>query len=150
MSILFDVCSGVSSFNHFIHELSVDSDSDGSSLDYPYGDEGSSDGDTSPGSPLSQSSRVSRASSFSRNDRHWMGWMWIRYIFFWILLPARFLLGIPVRIFQSSYSRSSNGSSAPGSSQVLQARAINKMQTLKDHIVHRTTDRRRGVIEVSA
>ncbi|KAL6281559.1 hypothetical protein ACE6H2_018440 [Prunus campanulata] len=147
MSILFDVCSGVSSFNHFIHELSVDSDSDGSSLDYPYGDEGSSDGDTSPGSPLSQSSRVSRASSFSRNDRHWMGWMWIRYIFFWILLPARFLLGIPVCIFQSSYSRSSNGSSAPGSSQVLQARAINRMQTLKDHIVHRTTDRRRGVIE---
>ncbi|PQP93238.1 uncharacterized protein Pyn_22764 [Prunus yedoensis var. nudiflora] len=118
-----------------------------SSLDYPYGDEGSSDGDTSPGSPLSQSSRVSRASSFSRNDRHWMGWMWIRYIFFWILLPARFLIGILVPIFQSSYSRSSNGSSAPGSSQVLQARAINRMQTLKDHIVHRTTDRRRGVIE---
>ncbi|CAB4281251.1 unnamed protein product [Prunus armeniaca] len=138
--------NGVSSFNHFIHELSVDSDSDGSSLDYPYGDE-DSDVDTSPGSPLSQSSRVSRASSFSRNDRRWMGWMWIRYIFFWILLPARFLLGIPVRIFQLSYSRSSNGSSAPGSSQVLQARAINKMQTLKDHIVHRTTDRRRGVIE---
>ncbi|KAI5330386.1 Hypothetical predicted protein [Prunus dulcis] len=138
--------NGVSSFNHFIHELSVDSDSDGSSLDYPYGDE-DSDGDTSPGSPLSQSSRVSRASSFSRNDRHWMGWMWIRYVFFWILLPARFLLGIPVRIFQLSYSRSSNGSSAPGSGQVLQARAINKMQTLKDHIVHRTTDRRRGVIE---
>ncbi|KAM1098484.1 hypothetical protein ACFX19_015987 [Malus domestica] len=138
--------NGVSSFNRFVHELSVDSDSDGSNLDYAYGNEDSDD-DISPTSPSSQSSRASRASSFSKHGRRWSWWMWIRCIFFWILFPARFLLGIPVRILQLSYSRSSKASSAPGSNEAPQTHRINKVQTLKDHIVHRTTDRRRGVIE---
>ncbi|KAL6973549.1 hypothetical protein U1Q18_027735 [Sarracenia purpurea var. burkii] len=61
--------NGVSSFNQFIHELSVDSDTS-SSADYSSAEE---DSDIPP-SPLSQSSRVSRASSFSKFDRRWTHW----------------------------------------------------------------------------
>lgn len=144
------VCSGVSSFNHFIHELSVDSDSDGSGIDYAYGEE-DSDEDICPASPSSQSSRVSRSSSIPKHERQWAGWMWIKFLpflFFWILFPARFLLGLPVRLCRSSYNRCTTTSSAPGSNQLLKRPSLNKVQFLKDHFVQRTTDRRRGVIEV--
>ncbi|CAL0312456.1 unnamed protein product [Lupinus luteus] len=59
---------GVSSFNQFIHELSVDSDT--SSLEYSSGEEDIYGCE----SPQSQSSRASRA-SFSNYDRHHMDWI---------------------------------------------------------------------------
>ncbi|XP_050376324.1 uncharacterized protein LOC126793748 [Argentina anserina] len=128
--------NGVSSFNQLIHELSVDSDTDGSSLDY---EEEYSDDDMSPSSPCSQSSRLSRSSSTPRKKT---GWMWISYVFYWILLPARFLLGLPAILYRSG------GTTAPGSNQLKhRSSSLNKVQFLKDHIVQRTTDRRRGVIE---
>ncbi|KAM5571106.1 hypothetical protein ABKV19_011627 [Rosa sericea] len=136
--------NGVSSFNQFIHELSVDSDSEGSSVSIDYGEE-YSDEDICPASPSSQSSRVSRSYSM---PRQWTGWMWIRYIFYWILFPARFLLGLPGLLCRSSYNRSATPSSAPGSSQLShRTSSLNRVQFLKDHFIQRTTDRRRGVIE---
>ncbi|KAL8492450.1 hypothetical protein ACS0TY_023870 [Phlomoides rotata] len=62
--------NGVSSFNQFIHEFSVDSDS--SSVDYSSDVE---DSDIYPGSPLSHSSRVSRESNYTRHNRSWMSWI---------------------------------------------------------------------------
>lgn len=135
--------NGVSSFNQFIHELSVDSDT--SSLDYSSAEE---DGDPNVylSSPSSQGSGVSGASTFSKYDTHWMGW--IRCIFFWILLPAKWLLGIPVYLFRNIYNGGSTAPAISGSHQPSDLRRVKRVQTLRrDHIVHRTTDRRRGVIE---
>lgn len=136
--------SGVSSFNRFIHELSVDSDT--SSREYSSGEE-DNDGSISPPSPASQSPRVSRSSNLSKYDRSRTGW--IKFIFLWILVPARFLLGIPFRLFHLFYIRGSRVTNITERGHPSKLRSFKKMQTLKDHIVHRATDRRRGVIEVS-
>ncbi|XP_028060122.1 uncharacterized protein LOC114263723 isoform X1 [Camellia sinensis] len=134
--------NGVSSFNQFIHELSVDSDTS-SSVDYSSGEE-DSDGNIVPASPLSQSSRVSRASSFNKIGRRWT--CWIRCIFSWILFPVKFLLGIPLYFYPASCYR---GSTVPANieRQPSRLRTTNKAHALKDHFMQRTTDRRRGVIE---
>ncbi|XP_021905478.1 uncharacterized protein LOC110820337 [Carica papaya] len=95
--------NGVSSFNQFIHELSVDSDT--SSLDYSSGED--SDG-IYPATPSSRSSRFSRSSTFAKRSK----------------TPSD----------QEGYQPSPR-------------RSFRKTGTLKDHVVHRTTDRRRGVIE---
>lgn len=135
--------SGVSSFNHFVHELSVDSDT--SSIEYSSGEE-DDDGSVSPSSPSSQSSSISRSSNFWY-DRSWTGW--IIFIFLWISFPAKFLLGIPFRLFQLSSNRGPRATITTESGHPSKLHSFKKIQSLKDHIVHRTTDRRRGVIEVS-
>ncbi|KAI4350885.1 hypothetical protein L6164_005292 [Bauhinia variegata] len=132
--------NGVSSFNQFIHELSLDSDT--SSLEYSSGEE--DDEYEYPTSPSSQSSRASGASC-TKHDRHWMGW--IHYILLWILFPVKFLLGIPLRLFQLVYSRQSIAPSISENQRSSRLHSHNRVQSLKDHIIHRTTDRRRGVIE---
>ena len=134
--------SGVSSFNQFIHELSVDSDT--SSIDYSSG-EYDLDG-ICPASPSSHGSRTSRTSTRVNHGWHWTDWM--AYIFSWILLPARFLLGIPFLLFRLLNIRGSI-SSDPGSPRPMHFHSFRKTLTSKDHVVHCTTDRRRGVIEVS-
>ncbi|XP_044477184.1 probable lipase C1672.09 isoform X2 [Mangifera indica] len=95
--------NGVSSFNQFIHELSMDSDT--SSVDYTSGEEDFDAG--YPSSPSSHGSRISRTTSSNKRGA-----------------KASF----PVH-------------------QPLHLRSIKRVHTLKDHVVHRTTDRRRGVIE---
>ncbi|XP_075661825.1 uncharacterized protein LOC142631538 isoform X2 [Castanea sativa] len=97
--------NGVSSFNQFIYELSVDSDT--SSVDYSSAEE-DSDRNIYPASPSSQSSRVSGASTYTKV----------------IKAPA-----------------------LSGSHQHSGLHSIKRVFTLRDQIVHRTTDRRRGVIE---
>ncbi|KAI6675542.1 hypothetical protein NL676_003448 [Syzygium grande] len=136
--------NGVSSFNQFIHELSVDSDAS-SSIDYSSEEEYSDDDNICPPSPLSQSSRASRASSFSRNDGKTMGW--IRLILSCILLPAKTLLAAVSHLFNSSDSSSARGSLSAESEKPSHVSSVKKLHNLKDHIIHRTTDRRRGVIE---
>ncbi|GAV58814.1 Abhydro_lipase domain-containing protein [Cephalotus follicularis] len=132
--------NGVSSFNQFIHKLSVESDS--SSLDYSSGEE---DFDAAyPASPSSQGSRVFRGSNFAKYDRCWTAW--VAYILSWIFFPAKYLLGLPFRVCCLSYSRASK-TPAPGSYQPSCLRSLKKVQSLKYDVVHRTTDRRRGVIE---
>lgn len=116
-------------------------DSDTSSVDYSSAEE-DSDLNIYPASPSSQSSRISGASTFTKYDRHCTG------IFFWILFPAKLLLGIPVRLCHFVYNRGSKSPAISGSQQYLHP--IKRVQTLKDHLLHRTTDRRRGVIEVCA
>ncbi|KAG5041690.1 hypothetical protein AAZX31_05G217500 [Glycine max] len=118
---------GVSSFNHFIHELSVDSDV--SSLEYSSAEDSDDGYEEYPESPSSQCSRASKPN--------------------WILAPIHFLLGIPFRLFQLAYSGS--GLSEPpvisGNEHPSQPHFPNRVQSLKDQIIHRTTDRRRGIIE---
>ncbi|KAJ1437938.1 AB-hydrolase lipase domain [Sesbania bispinosa] len=135
--------NGVSSFNQFIHELSVDSDT--SSLEYSSGDE-DSDGYEYPESPSSQGSRASIA-SLTDYGRRQMDW--IQYILLCILVPIKFLLGIPFRLFQLAYSGVSNSKppSTSGNHHPSQSHSYRRMQSLKDQIIHRATDRRRGVIE---
>jgi hypothetical protein len=130
----------VSSFNQYIHELAVDSDV--SSLEYSSGEE-YDDVDDYPDTPSSTSSRA----SFTDYSRHHMDW--IQYILLWILVPVKFLLGIPFYLFRLAYSavskpRSVSENQHSGEQSHLHAR----VQSLKDQIIHRTTDRRRGIIEV--
>ncbi|KAJ7969650.1 Lipase [Quillaja saponaria] len=133
--------SGVSSFNQFIHELSLDSDT--SSVDYSSGED--SDGNISPASLSSQSSRVSGGSTSYKYDRWWTSW--IRCSLLCILFPVKISLGIPLRLLQSSYCRGSKASHVSGCHRPSRLHSIKKVQALKDHIVHFATDRRRGVIE---
>ncbi|KAJ6749272.1 ALPHA/BETA HYDROLASE FAMILY PROTEIN [Salix purpurea] len=132
--------NGVSSFNKFIHELPMDSDT--SSVDYSSAEE---DGDGMyPPTPSSQCSRMSRSSTFSKNYGHSTGWT--IFFFSWILFPLRFLLGVPIRFCRLFYIRRSTASPR-GSHQNSPLHAIKKIHSLRDHVIHRTTDRRRGVIE---
>ncbi|KAK6148665.1 hypothetical protein DH2020_019577 [Rehmannia glutinosa] len=133
--------NGVSSFNQFIHELSVDSDTS-SSVGY------SSDGEDSddyPGSPLSQSSRFSRESNFTRLNRTWM--YWIRCILSWILFPVKLLFGIPIYICTSVFYMASKAPAKSGNHHPSTPHTPRRLQSLKDHFVQRATDRRRGVVE---
>ncbi|OIT05328.1 PREDICTED: uncharacterized protein LOC109224064 isoform X1 [Nicotiana attenuata] len=135
--------NGASSFNQFIHELSIDSDTS-SSVDYSSSEEEEyTDSNICPPSPLSQSSRVSRARSLSRRNRHWINW--VRYIISWLLFPIKFMLGIPLYLYAlGTGSRVSRTSESFQSSHV---QARKRLQTLRDHVVQRATDRRRGVVE---
>ncbi|KAK4793883.1 hypothetical protein SAY86_011877 [Trapa natans] len=135
--------NGVSSFNQFIHELSVDSDTD-SSLDYSEG-EYDTDEDTYPPSPLSQSSRRSRTSSFSIHGKRQSSW--IRHIFSWVLSPLQFLFTIVSCIFPFPTFRRPRSSSPSSTQSHSHVNPLMKAQTPKDHVIQRTTDRRRGVIE---
>ncbi|XP_056175365.1 uncharacterized protein LOC115676704 isoform X2 [Syzygium oleosum] len=132
---------GVSSFNQFVHNLSVDPDAFSSS-DYSSGEEDINE--YSCPSPLSQSSRFSRASSFSRHERHGKGWM--NSIFSLILFPVKLLLAILARLLFFPFYRKVRASPSerqkPSSSI-----SLKRVQTLKDYVFQRTTDRRRGVIE---
>ncbi|KAL0442013.1 UNVERIFIED_CONTAM: Gastric triacylglycerol lipase [Sesamum radiatum] len=135
--------NGVSSFNHFIHELSVDSDTSSSVY---YSSDGE-DSDIYPGTPISQSSRFSRESSFTRTklNRSWI--YWIRCLISWILFPMRLVLGAPRYFFTSAFHRDSR---APARSRNLHpsfANSPRRLQNLKEHFVQRATDRRRGVVE---
>ncbi|KAK6921133.1 AB-hydrolase lipase domain, partial [Dillenia turbinata] len=134
--------NGVSSFNQFIHEFSVDSDK--YSTDYSSGED-DTDGSSYPPSPMSQSSRVSRTSSLPKSDKHLMHWF--RCIFSWLLFPAKFVLLIPFRLYGLLCFRGSKDLSASRENNHLYSSSIKRVHTLKDHIVHRATDRRRGVIE---
>lgn len=136
---------GASSFNQFIHNLSMDSDTS-SSLDNSSDDEYYED--YIPGSPLSQSSRISRASSFTKHDRHQMNW--IRCLLTCFLLPLKFFLGVPFWLFNLSSHRSYSAPSTPINRQPSHLHSPSRLQTLKDHFVQRATDRRRGVVEVQS
>ncbi|KAF5733980.1 lipase 3-like isoform X2 [Tripterygium wilfordii] len=129
--------NGVSSFNQFIHELSVDSDT--SSLDYSSG--GDDLDEIYPASPSSQSSRA----SFAKRNIRCTGW--IGCLFLWVLYPIKFLLGLPIRVCQLFYSGLSKGNSVSENDRPSSLGHIKRLHTLKDHVVHRTTDRRRGVVE---
>nr|CAD1834928.1 unnamed protein product [Ananas comosus var. bracteatus] len=94
--------NGVSSFNEFIHELSVDSDT--SSTTGSISSEDDNDDNIYPASPLSQSSRLSR-----RGES---------------VSPGN-----------------------PETHQLLGRRIARRSFHIKDHVVQRTTDRRRGVFE---
>ncbi|KAK1269716.1 Triacylglycerol lipase 2 [Acorus gramineus] len=136
--------NGVSSFNQFIHELSVDSDA--SSVDYSSGEE-DYDEDSSPASPMSQTSRISHSSSFMKYDRRRM--RSVKYLLAWILWPVTFILRVLLRICHGICCRifrlaPRNIQTDRQSSHLQSAK---KAHLVKDHVVHRTTDRRRGVVE---
>ncbi|KAL5544720.1 hypothetical protein UlMin_008504 [Ulmus minor] len=134
--------NGASSFNRFIHELSVDFDT--SSTDYSSGEEDDDD-NICPASPMSQSSRLSRSSTFGKYDRRRSTGL-IEYLFLWIIFPIKFLLGIPKCLYHFT-CRGSNSSSNTGGDHSSNLHSTKKMQSLKDHMLHRSTDRRRGVVE---
>ncbi|XP_078431020.1 uncharacterized protein LOC144702890 [Wolffia australiana] len=136
--------NGVSSFNQFIHDLSLEFEPP--DADYMSGDETYYDEDSLPASPLSQSSRLSRASSFSRYDRS--RWRKIRRMISFVFWAIKFFFLLPLVVFRSlgfgrAEVRSSDISSEQSPSSLRRERSAN----VKDHIVHRATDRRRGVVE---
>lgn len=136
--------NGVSSFNQFIHEHSIDSDTSSSSVDYSSEEEDEyADETICPPSPLSQSSRVSRARSLSRRNRHWIHWF--RYIISWLLFPIKFMLGLPLFIY--ALSRGNRASRTSESFQSSHVQARKRLHTLRDQVIQSATDRRRGVVE---
>ncbi|CAL4976071.1 unnamed protein product [Urochloa decumbens] len=136
--------SGVSSFNEFIHELSVDSDTE-SVADSITGDDDNEEF-VCPPSPLSQSSRLSRASSFGRRDRRLR--MHIRYAVSWILWPLRLLISLLLILFNAIKFRivrsSAKSAETPHHSRSSPAK---RSFHIRDQFLQRTTDRRRGVFE---
>ncbi|XP_020571871.1 uncharacterized protein LOC110018777 [Phalaenopsis equestris] len=140
--------NGVSSFNHFIHEL----DSDSSSIDYSSGED-DNDGDIFPASPSSYTSRLSHASSFSRNNKRLTCMLPIVFLISLILWPLKFLLKfslrIPSLIYRSAGFRTGGDTSSgiDGDQLKNDPHANKKAAHLKDQVVQRTTDRRRGVVE---
>ncbi|XP_076888898.1 uncharacterized protein LOC143539471 [Bidens hawaiensis] len=137
--------NGVSSFNQFVHELSMDSDS-ASSADYSSAedvDDDYDDGDIAPASPSSQSCIFSRASSFTKRRKN--GTHLIYSICVWLLLPSRLILGIPFYLYSVFFSGGLKGAtSSPGR---FQTSHVHAGRRALDHVVQRATDRRRGVIE---
>lgn len=129
--------SGVSSFNQFVYDLSVDSD-ESSSMDYSSGEE-EMDENVRPSSPVSHSSRISRTGSIGRHNRRRI--CWIELMISWIFLPAKIFFYIPLHLFHLSYFRWVSSSDQTGD-------LIKRAQMLKESIIPRTTDRRRGIIEV--
>lgn len=134
--------SGVSSFNHFIHELSVNYDS-ASSVEYSSGEDidDYDDAYMCPASPITPGFRFSRAPSFKR-ERHRRHW--IISIIMFLLLPARIIFGIPLYVLKKIFHRSIRAHTT-------HHRRVQSSHTAKkalDHVVQRATDRRRGIIEV--
>ncbi|CAK8534177.1 unnamed protein product [Lathyrus sativus] len=134
--------NGASSFNQFIHELSMDSDN--SSLEYSSSGEEDSDRYECPPSPASHSSRASEA-AFARNSRHQMNW--IQYILLWILLPVKFLLRIPFRLLHLAYFVVLKALHISREKRPSHLHAYRRVQSIKDQFIHRATDRRRGIVE---
>ncbi|XP_068641733.1 uncharacterized protein [Aristolochia californica] len=135
---------GVSSFNQFIHDFSMNSDSS-SSEEYLSGEE-DNDENICPASPMSQSSRFSRSSTiskFDRRQRHWTRWF-----LSWVFWPITFPVKILLCFYRSHRSlRYEPIPSSSGNQQSSSLNSTNKSNLIKDHVVHRTTDRRRGVVE---
>ncbi|GAB2209564.1 hypothetical protein Droror1_Dr00026783 [Drosera rotundifolia] len=133
--------NGVSSFNQFIHELSVDSDA--SSLEYSSGED--SDEDISPVSHMSQSSQFSQGSRIPKYDQYWEYWAhFIGNVISWILFPLKILVRVPCYFYRLLFSR---GNRSPTISRHRHLNSPRRLQSLKDQVVHHATDRRRGVIE---
>ncbi|KAK3160921.1 hypothetical protein QOZ80_1BG0068230 [Eleusine coracana subsp. coracana] len=138
--------SGVSSFNEFIHELSVDSDAESVADSIPGNDD--NEDFVCPPSPLSQSSRLSHTSSFGRRDRRMR--RHIRYAVSWILWPLGFFLSLLFILFNAIKFRivrsptSVKNSESPHLSKTGPAK---RSFHIRDQFLQRTTDRRRGVFE---
>lgn len=136
--------SGVSSFNEFIHELSVDSDSESIADSIPGDDE--NEEFVCPPSPMSQSSRLSHTSSFGRRDRRLR--RPIKYAVSWIIWPVKFVLSLLLILFNAVMFRISRTSAkSPESPYLARNISAKKPIHMKDQVLQRTTDRRRGVFE---
>ncbi|XP_020522351.1 uncharacterized protein LOC18433608 [Amborella trichopoda] len=135
--------NGVSSFNQFIHELSVESNSPSSS-DYGSSEEDHDDSSL-PSTPNSNASRLSRDNSFGRHSRH--PTPFIKHVLSWALWPAAFIFAIPYRIFHPSESRRPKPSTLNSSGSFRTSSMNSPRRRMKDHVVPHATDRRRGVVE---
>jgi len=102
-----------------------------------------------PSSPLSHASCLSRASSFHGYDSYVL--RLIKYLLSWIPWTAIVFLWMPIVIFQLTGLRKNGAQSnhSPSSDLLSGPRSTLKSPHIKDPTVQRTTDRRRGVIEVS-
>lgn len=137
--------SGVSSFNEFVHELSADSDSESVADSIPWDED--NEEFVCPPSPLSQSSRLSHASSFSRRDRRLR--RPIKYAVSWIIWPVRYFLSLLLILFNAvKYRISRTSAKTPESPYLSRSISAKKPIHMKDQVLQRTTDRRRGVFEV--
>ncbi|CAF2114757.1 hypothetical protein YC2023_103723 [Brassica napus] len=134
--------NGFSSFNHFIHELSVDSDA--SSLDYSSGEDSDDAMSTPPPSPLSQTSLRSWTTLPTNYESHWTEW--ITLILWWVLLPSRIFLWVPLHLL-GLFSRRDSRLSSPVSRHSPRPYFSKAVPGKEHHVPNRTTDRRRGVIE---
>jgi hypothetical protein len=105
-----------------------------------------------PPSPSSQGSHISRASSVLSHEKYPKSIL--RRFFGWIFWPLKYLFSVSLSLHNSSRNSTRwTGSlltspSSRGSFSHMYGLASKRMNSFKDHVVHRTTDRRRGVVEV--
>ncbi|XP_076892756.1 uncharacterized protein LOC143544559 [Bidens hawaiensis] len=133
---------GVSSFNSFVHELSVDLDTISSRIEHPSEADMEDDDDAYvPSTPLTPNIILSRATSFAKRERKRRHWM-VSVIMF-LLIPARLMFGIPFYFCKRIFNKGAR-------SHTVNHRAVSSANATKkalDHVVQRATDRRRGIIE---
>ncbi|KAJ0750821.1 putative triacylglycerol lipase [Helianthus annuus] len=135
--------NGVSSFNQFVHELSVDFDSLSSSGEHSAEDDVDDYDDAyiCPATPLTPNLIFSRATSFAkreRNRRHWL-----MSIVMFLLIPARIMFGIPFYFCKRIFNKGVRAHTT----QHKRVSSANAAKKGIDHVVQRATDRRRGIIE---
>ncbi|KAL8216084.1 hypothetical protein R6Q57_022921 [Mikania cordata] len=130
--------NGVSSFNHFVHELSVDG------VDHSSEDEIDEYDDTYiyPATPLTPNLKFSRATSFAKHEKKRQHWF-ISIVMF-LLIPARIMFGIPFYFCKRIFNRGVRSHTTNYHRRVSSSNATKKAL---DHVVQRATDRRRGIIE---
>ncbi|KAH7280236.1 hypothetical protein KP509_37G057400 [Ceratopteris richardii] len=137
---------GVSSFNQFIHDYAASSDGDSES-EYESGLE---DNDSYvPASPSSQSSHISRASSFQSEKRKFFS---LQGGSFSNVVPGflKRMLGIPpnqqTRRLESSFTPLRRSDSS-GSLYRMYGMASRGLTSVREFVIRKRTDQRRGVIE---
>eukprot|EP00252_Welwitschia_mirabilis_P022073 TRINITY_DN5855_c0_g1_i2.p1 TRINITY_DN5855_c0_g1~~TRINITY_DN5855_c0_g1_i2.p1 ORF type:complete len:331 (+),score=54.45 TRINITY_DN5855_c0_g1_i2:149-1141(+) len=136
--------NGVSSFNNFIHEFSRDPNSESeneSDLD-------DNNENSSPPSPCSPVSHISQSST--REEGHPKSLM--KKLYGWLLWPYKVVFPSNKSQQIATNTLSQNGSlhrppSNQGSFMQTYELATRRVNSIRDQMVHRTTDRRRGLIE---
>ncbi|KAD4385436.1 hypothetical protein E3N88_25604 [Mikania micrantha] len=130
--------NGVSSFNHFVHELSVDGVDHSSEVEIDEYD----DTYIYPATPLTPNVKFSRATSFAKREKKRQHWF-ISIVMF-LLIPARIMFGIPFYFCKRIFNRGVRSHTTNYHRRVSSSNATKKAL---DHVVQRATDRRRGIIE---
>ncbi|CAN1788077.1 Lipase lipl-1 [Linum perenne] len=136
--------NGVSSFNKFVHELPTDSDDDNDTLNNdPIINE--EDKGIHSGSPLYHR-RPLQVRTSKKQMRNNASSGIIALMYSWVQIPFKLLVTIPLFIFHILYDRKMTTRTHKASSSSCST-PTPKGHASRDQVIHRATDKRRGIIE---
>ncbi|CAN0916062.1 Lipase member K [Linum grandiflorum] len=147
--------NGVSSFNKFVHKLPTDSDEDGDSLDNGHPIINEEETGIYPGSPLyhRRPAKIrTRCKQRNNNNGGFIGL--IALVFSWVQIPFKLIVKIPFFISGILYKSEMTTTRTPKEDDKQQPCSPSPCSTptpkghaSRDQVIHRATDKRRGVIE---